>query len=78
MATQTNTTGATQNVAQAQTAPQTSKHELTVKSGIFTNREGKRVKYVSLYVNVNGVDVKLEPADNTGKQLIALAFGGGD
>lgn len=58
-----------------QAQPQVSEHKLTVKRGVFTNREGKQMKYVSLYVNINGIEVKLEPADNTGKQLVAMAFG---
>lgn len=78
MTNQTNNTQTAQNGAQAQTAPQISKHELIIKRGTFIGSKGNAIKYVTLYVNIAGVDVKLIPADDTGKRLVAVAFGGGE
>lgn len=51
---------------------------LTSKSGTFTAKDGKERAYTSYYVQIMGIEVKVEASDNTGKQLLESYFKGGN
>ena len=61
-----------QNKAQATNKSLT----LKSKSGTFTAKDGKERAYTSYYVQIMGIDVKVEASDNTGKQLLENYFKG--
>lgn len=49
---------------------------LTSRSGTFTARDGKERPYTTYYVQIMGIDVKVEASDSTGKQLLESYFKG--
>ena len=49
---------------------------LKCEKGIFTDESKKAsVEYVSFYVEVAGLKLKMKPADNTAKQLLEQFYG---
>lgn len=53
--------------------------DLLLKSEVktFTDRNGHLIDYVSFYVELNGIKIKVKPVDATGKQLLELYMKGG-
>ncbi len=50
---------------------------LKSKSGTFNRRtDGKEIAYTSYYVEIAGIEVKVEAKDNTGRQLLDSYFKG--
>lgn len=62
---------AEQNTATAEKKPSKQTIEMTIEQGSFKKDNGKQVDYVTCFVEILGVKVKMQPKDDTGKQLLA-------
>ncbi len=51
---------------------------LTGQTRQFTAKDGSKIEYVALTVEVMGIKVDLQARDNTGRQLLATYFKGGN
>lgn len=51
---------------------------LTGQTRQFTAKDGRKIEYVALTVEVMGINVDLQARDNTGRQLLATYFKGGN
>lgn len=51
---------------------------LTGQTRQFTSKDGRKIEYVALTVEVMGVKVALQAKDETGRQLLSLYFRGND
>lgn len=46
------------------------KVDCLLKDGTFTNEDGKSVDFVQVYITLNGIRIKLKPADATSRDII--------
>lgn len=53
----------------------TIKTDVTFKKGEFTNNDGKLIEYVQVFILVNGIELKLKPADGTCASVIKAYVG---